>query len=126
VPDRAAPPAVVNLADVAPIVRHPQGGGADRPLLNAATAGTEHVLMGHCVYDPGKGSQWHVHQEEDAFFVVSGTGHMFYEKDGVEHSLALKPGDAVFSGYLPNYVRNTGEEPLVLVYAISPKDRYEP
>ena len=71
--DRQAPPVVVNVADVEPIVRHPEGGGTDWPLLHARSAGTEHV----------------------------------------------------FSGYLRNYVRNTGDEDLVIVYAISPKDRYE-
>ena len=50
---------------------------------------------------------------------------MYYEKDGEERTVALRPGDAAFSGYLRNYVRNTGDEDLVIVYAISPKDRYE-
>jgi mannose-6-phosphate isomerase-like protein (cupin superfamily) len=125
-PPDAAPPTVVNIDQVAPIIRHPEGGGTDRPLLTAASAGTEHVFMGYCTYEPGKGSQWHSHVEEDVFFIVSGTGHIYYEKDGEQHSLALRPGDAVFSGYLPNYVRNTGTETLVMVYAISPKGRYEP
>lgn len=124
-PDRTAPPRVVNIADVEPIVRHPQGGGADRPLIHAKSAGTEHILMGYCTYEPGKGSQWHSHEEEDVFFIVSGTGTMYYEKDGKEYCISLRPGDAVFSGYLKNYVRNTGTETLVIVYAISPKDRYE-
>ena len=123
--DRQAPPVVVNVADVEPIVRHPEGGGTDWPLLHARSAGTEHVLFGYCVYGPGRGSQWHAHEEEDCFFIVSGTGTMYYEKDGEERRAALRPGDAVFSGYLRNYVRNTGDEDLVIVYAISPKDRYE-
>ncbi|MDO9066116.1 MAG: cupin domain-containing protein [Chloroflexota bacterium] len=112
-----------------PIVRHPQGGGADRPLIYSKSGGTDHVLMGYCTYEPGKGSQWHSHQEEDVFFIVNGTGTIYYEyeyeKDGKEYSTPLQPGDAVFSGYLRNYVRNTGRETLVIVYAISPKDRYE-
>lgn len=121
----SAPPVVINVADVEPIVRHPEGGGKDWPLLQGRSAGTEHVLFGYCVYGPGRGSQWHAHEEEDCFFIVSGTGAMYYEDGGVEHELPLKTGDAIFSGYLRNYVRNTGDEDLVIVYAISPKDRYE-
>ncbi len=124
-PHRTSPPVVVNVDQVEPIVRHPEGGGTDWPLLNRETAGTELMLFGYCVYQPGRGSQWHSHEEEDCFFVVSGTGTMFYERDGIESELPLRPGDAVFSGYLGNYVRNTGVEDLVLVYAIAPKDRYE-
>lgn len=124
-PHRTKPPVVVNVDQVEPVVRHPQGGGTDRPLLTHETAGTELVLFGHCVYAPGRGSQWHSHEEEDCFFVVSGTGTLFYERDGIESEIPLRPGDAVFSGYLRNFVRNTGVEDLVLVYAIAPKDRYE-
>ncbi len=120
-----APPKIVNLDQVEPIVRHPLGGGKDWPLISRETAGTEHLLFGYCVYDPGRGSQWHSHQEEDVFFVVSGSGTLHYEEAGKEKTMPLRPGDAVFSGYLPNCVKNTGEAPLVLVYAISPKDRYE-
>ncbi len=123
--DRTAPPFVINTADVKPIIRHPKGGGADRPLVYSKSGGTDHILMGYCTYEPGKGSQWHSHEEEDVFFIVNGTGTIYYEKDGKEYSTPLQPGDAVFSGYLRNYVRNTGSETLVIVYAISPKDRYE-
>jgi len=123
--DREARPFVVNIADVEPIVRHPEGGGRDWPLISGRSGGTEHILFGYCVYEPGRGSQWHSHEEEDAFFIISGRGIMYYEKDGEEHALPLLPGDAIFSGYLPNYVTNDGDEDLVMVYAISPKDRYE-
>jgi mannose-6-phosphate isomerase-like protein (cupin superfamily) len=116
---------VINTADVKPIIRHPQGGGADRPMVFGKQGGTDHILMGYCTYEPGKGSQWHSHEEEDVFFIVSGTGTIVFEQDGKEHSAPLKPGDACFSGYLRNYVRNTGTETLVIVYAISPKNRYE-
>jgi hypothetical protein len=56
---------------------------------------------------------------------MSGTGTLFWERDGIESEIPLRPGDAVFSGYLRNFVRNTGVEDLVLVYAIAPKERYE-
>lgn len=124
-PRNSEPPKVVNASDVEPIIRHPQGGGADRPLITGRTAGTEHILFGVCTYGPGRGSQWHEHEEEDVFYIVSGRGTMYYEQGGEVKEIALKPGDAVFSGYLRNYVNNNGDEPLVIVYAISPKDRYE-
>jgi len=123
--DREARPFVVNVTDVEPIVRHPEGGGKDWPLIHGRSGGTEHILFGYCVYAPGRGSQWHAHEEEDVFFIVSGRGSMHYEKDDEEHVVPLLPGDAVFSGYLRNFVRNDGDEDLVIVYAISPKDRYE-
>ena len=85
---RGRRPSWCNVADVEPIVRHPEGGGTDWPLLHARSAGTEHVLFGYCVYGPGRGSQWHAHEEEDCFFIVSGTGTMYYEKDGEERAVA--------------------------------------
>jgi mannose-6-phosphate isomerase-like protein (cupin superfamily) len=107
--DREAQPFVVNVTDVEPIVRHPEGEGKDWPLIHGRSGGTEHILFGYCVYAPDCGSQWHSHEEEDVFFIVSGRENMHYAKDDAEHVVPLLPGDAVFSGYLPNFVRNDGD-----------------
>lgn len=118
------PPTVVNIADVDPIVEFPQGGGKTKYLLTEETAECKHINMGIFLADPGQGSQWHTHpqeaEEEEYLYVLKGKGTIYYKEGGREHDIEFKEGEAIFTGHLTHYVKNTGTEPLSIYFSIAP------
>ncbi len=118
------PPTVVNERDVKSVVLFPQGGGKTKFLLSEENAGCRYANMGLFMADPGEGSQWHTHpveaEEEEYLYIIEGHGTMFYKQDGREHRLPFKEGEAIFTGHLTHYVRNTGSKPLKIYFSIAP------
>lgn len=118
------PPTIVNERDIKPIVVFPQGGGTTKWLLTEENANCKYINMGIFFADPGKGSQWHAHpveaEEEEYLFVIEGQGTMFYKHGGLEHQLPFSAGEAIFTGHLTHYIRNTGTTPLKIYFSIAP------
>jgi oxalate decarboxylase/phosphoglucose isomerase-like protein (cupin superfamily) len=118
------PPTVVNERDVKEVVLFPQGGGRTKLLLTEENAGCRYANMGVFMADPGQGSQWHTHPreaaEEEYLYVIDGAGTMYYKHGGQERQLPFEAGDAIFTGHLTHYVRNTGNQPLKIYFSIAP------
>lgn len=121
---RLRAPAVVNERDVTSVVVFPQGGGMTKLLLTEENAGCKYINMGVFLADPGRGSQWHTHpveaEEEEYLFIIEGQGTMFFKQGGREHRLPFDEGDAIFTGHLTHYIRNTGTKPLKIYFSIAP------
>jgi len=107
-----------------PVVVFPDGGGRTKWLLTEENAGCRYANMGLFMADPGQGSQWHTHpveaEEEENLYIIEGQGTMFYKHGGREHPLPFKEGEAIFTGHLTHYVRNTGSKPLKIYFSIAP------
>ena len=118
------PPTVVNERDVKPVVVFPHGGGTTKLLLTEENAGCRYANLGLFMADPGQGSQWHTHpveaDEEEYLYIIEGQGTLFYKQGGREHQLPFKEGEAIFTGHLTHYVRNTGSKPLKIYFSIAP------
>jgi len=118
------PPAVVNKDDVEGMVLFPEGGGITKYLLTEETAGCKHINMGVFLADPGQGSQWHTHpqetEEEEFLYILNGKGTMYYKQGDKDHEIKFKEGDAIFTGHLTHYLKNTGTETLEIYFSISP------
>lgn len=118
------PPTVVNKRNVQPTIIFPQGGGRTQFLLTQESAGCKYIHMGLFLADPGRGSQWHTHpreaEEEEYLYIIEGRGTMFYKQGGKEHQIQFKAGEAIFTGHLTHYIRNTGTQPLEIYFAIAP------
>lgn len=74
--------------------------------------------MGYVTLEPEGGQvPWHNQEQEEVYFVVSGTGQMCLGEEMQE----LKAGEAV---YIPSGVfhqlTNTGTEPLIMIYCYGP------
>ncbi len=86
-------------------------------LIDAATAGSDDLLLGWTVLPPGARHDRHLHRNADEFFVVlQGSGHI-YTDDGTEPATT---GDVVWTprGRWHGF-DNTGEEDVVLVWGWS-------
>ena len=93
-------------------------GGTIHRLIHPATVGPTSIGLSLCSLAPGEEVVLHRHAPEEAYFVIQGEGVMHLE----DHpEIQLRPNVAV---HIPaNAIhghRNTGEEPLVLVAALSP------
>ena len=118
------PPTVVNKDSVKEEVLFPRGGGRTKYLLTEQSAGCKYINMSLFFADPGQGSQWHTHpqeaEEEEYLYVLQGRGTMYYKQGGKEHAIPFKEGEAIFTGHLTHYVKNTGTEPLSIYFSIAP------
>lgn len=118
------PPAVVNVRDVQPVAEFPEGGGITKYLLTEKTARCKYINMGLFFAEPGQGSQWHTHpqeaEEEEFLYILKGKGTIVYKQGGTIHEIQFRQGDAIFSGHLTHYVRNTGTETLCICFGIAP------
>lgn len=118
------PPTVINKDDVKEQILFPQGGGRTKYLLTEENAGCKFINMGLFFADPGQGSQWHTHpaevEEEEYLYVLSGKGTMYYKQGGKESAIEIKQDDGIFTGHLTHYIKNTGNELLLIYFSITP------
>ncbi len=102
----------------------PQGGGRTKYLLTEENAGCKYINMGLFHADPGKGSQWHTHpqeaEEEEYLYILQGRGTMYYKQRGKDHAIEFKEGEAIFTGHLTHYVKNTGRDPCPSIFRLRP------
>src|SRR4030043_421407 len=109
------PPTLIHGDAIQECLVFPQGGGRTKYLLTEENAGCKYINMGLFYADFGKGSQWHTHpqeaEEEEYLLILQGKGTMYYKQVGKDHTIEFKEGDAVFTGPLPHYIKNTGTQP---------------
>lgn len=125
------PPVLVHEDDVEPIYPFPEGKAAIRPLITPKTAGSMLANVGIFIAEPGQGSDWHSHPtkvwngfpEEDLFYVIKGSGTLYYRLNGNQYETPLREEDMVFTGHLPHCVRNTGPEQLTMFCGLTPIKR---
>ena len=117
-------PLLIHRDDIKERVFFPQGGGRTKVLLTEGNAGCKYINMGLFYADPGQGSQWHTHpqvtEEEEFLLVLQGRGTMYYKQGGRDHAIEFKDGDAIFTGHLTHYLKNTGTGPLEIYFSIAP------
>jgi len=134
IPEEARPldsPVLIHEDDVEPVYPFPEGKAAIRPLITPKTAGSVLANVGIFIAEPGQGSDWHSHPadvwqgypEEDLFYVIKGTGTLFYQLNNKQFEIPLREEDFVFTGYLPHCVRNTGSKQLVMFCGLAPIKR---
>lgn len=125
------PPVLVHEDDIEPVYPFPEGKAAIRPLITPKTAGSVHANVGLFMAEPGQGSDWHFHPvdiwngypEEDLFYVIKGSGTLYYRLNENQYEIPLKEQDFVFTGHLPHCVRNTGSEQLIMFCGLTPITR---
>lgn len=78
----------------------------------------EDLCMGYVVLDPNGGQvPWHNQEQEEVYFIVSGTGEMCLGQE----KQTVSTGQCAFipSGVF-HQLTNTGAEPMVMLYAYGP------
>ncbi|WZL72770.1 cupin domain-containing protein [Clostridiaceae bacterium 35-E11] len=94
-------------------------GGLVKRLIHPTTTGSEQLGMGIVYLCPGEELPPHKHFNEEAYFILEGSGIMRIE--GCEEEIVLKKNLSV---YMPaekeHYTKNTGNEMLVFICALAP------
>ena len=110
----------MDIADLAQIAgrTYPARRRTQNLVGGASPLQATNFAMGYVTLEPRGGQvPWHNQQQEEVYFVVSGTGEMCL---GSEKS-SLSTGQAV---YIPSgmfhQLTNTGQEPLVMIYVYGP------
>ena len=92
-------------------------GGLVIRLIHPDVCGSDKLGMGVVYMYPGDELPPHAHFNEEAYYIISGTGVMRVDDEEIE----LKPNMAV---YMPanstHYTKNTGSEMLVFICALRP------
>ena len=93
-------------------------GGCIKRLVHPQTTGSENLQMAIVYMAPGEEVYYHRHPNEEAYFVVSGEGVLTMEG---HPDIELKKYVTVYvPSNVPHGQKNTGDEPLVLVTALTP------
>lgn len=94
-------------------------GGLVKRLIHPTTTGSEKLGVSIAYLNPGEEFPPHRHSNEEAYFVLQGTGYMTIED--YDEEIFLKKNLSV---YMPankeHYTKNTGNEPLVLLCSLAP------
>lgn len=109
---------VLRLEEITPEELH--GGGVVRRIITKGTTGID-ITFSQARLQPGCGHRWHTHEKEDeAVFVLSGHGTMFFEDQEVKYG----PGMAIV---IPRGTKhqniNTSDDEIVLVSMFNPAIR---
>jgi|DewCreStandDraft_1066081.scaffolds.fasta_scaffold02517_2 mannose-6-phosphate isomerase-like protein (cupin superfamily) len=93
-------------------------GGLIKRLIHPQTTGSVNLQLSICYLHPGEEVYRHRHPNEEAYFVLAGTGVMYLEG---HPEIPLAPYVAVYvPPNLEHGQKNTGDVPLVIVTALSP------
>lgn len=114
----AAERKVLYLDEIEPEELH--GGGVVKRIITKKTTGMD-ITFSQATLRPGAGHRWHTHENEDeAVFVLSGNGTMFFEDQEVKYG----PNMAIVipKGVCHQNI-NTGEEDVILVSMFNPAIR---
>lgn len=92
-------------------------GGLVLRLIHPEVNGSDQLGMGIVYLNPGEELPSHKHFNEEGYFIISGEGFMTID----DTEIILEKNMSV---YMPaesiHYTKNTGNEPLVFVCALSP------
>lgn len=113
------------LADKKLVMRISEGstfrgvGGLCKRIVHPSINGSKHVGVTVCFVNPGEELPFHSHDNEEAYFVLQGTGLM--RLGSYDEDIQLEPWLSVFMPCgEPHYTKNTGNEPLVLLCSLAP------
>ena len=100
---------VIDPANIQPRVKE---GVSTRPLLNKDTP-TDALNIGHITIDPGAQQHLHMHEDEEAWIVLEGSGvvHLGDTEHAVRRGMAAHAPAGT-----PHCFKNTGSVPLVIVF----------
>lgn len=108
---------VTDLADL-PGRTYPARRRTKNLVGGAAPIAAQHFCMGEAVLDPHGGQvPWHNHEQEEVYFILSGTGEMCID----DERRVIEAGQAVFippSAF--HQLTNIGPEPLRMLYCYAP------
>lgn len=94
-------------------------GGLVKRLIHPTTTGSENVAVSIAFVNPGEELPPHRHSNEEAYFILQGTGFMTIED--YDEEIHLKKNLSVFMpANKEHYTKNTGDEPLVMLCSLSP------
>ena len=92
-------------------------------LVDASLVGSEHIVAGLTIFDPGEASSYHNHPiSEEVDFIVKGKVRAEWGLEGqVQHSAEMEIHDfmTIGKGVFHKHT-NTGNEPLWLVWFYTP------
>ncbi len=93
-------------------------GAPVRRLVHPKTVGSKLLGVSICLMAPGDEIRRHMHDYEEAYFVIQGTGTMYLEREG---EIRLEPGLSVYvpAGRVHGQV-NDGQEPLHILCSLAP------
>ena len=94
-------------------------GGLVKRLVHPTLSGSKYLGMSIAYLNPGEEFPPHRHSNEEAYFILQGTGIMTVE--GHEGEINLEKNLSVFMGEnKEHYTKNTGNEPLVMLCSLAP------
>lgn len=94
-------------------------GGLCRRLVHPDINNSKNLGVTICFLCPGEELPFHYHENEEAYFVLQGSGLM--KLGSFEEDIQLEPWLTVFMpANEPHYTKNTGNEPLVLLCSLAP------
>ena len=107
-----------------PVIRARDGmtfntmGALVKRLVHPETVGSQNLGLSVVFMNPGEEFRQHRHPPEEAYYVIQGKGVLYLEGHG---EIPLEPHVCV---YIPSMAKhgqkNTGDEPLVIIAALSP------
>lgn len=94
-------------------------GGLVKRLVHPSLNGSVNLGVSIAFVNPGEELPFHKHSNEEAYFVLQGTGLMKIK--GYDEDIQLEPWLSVYMpGNSEHYTKNTGNEPLVLLCSLAP------
>ena len=107
-----------------PVIRASQGvtfnatGALVKRLVHPDTVGSQNLGLSVVFMNPGEEIVQHRHPNEEAYYVIQGKGLMYLEN---HRDIALEPHFCIYiAGMVKHGQKNTGDEPLVIMAALSP------
>lgn len=92
-------------------------------MVDASLVGSEHIVAGLTIFDPGEASSYHNHPEsEEVDFIVQGCARAEWGTEGeVQHEAELGTHEfmTIGKGVFHKHI-NTGDEPLWLIWFYTP------
>jgi len=86
-------------------------------LVHPSTVGSDKLTVSICYQNPGEEVARHKHGYEEAYFVLQGEGVMTL---GDSEEFPITRYDCIYTpSNTPHWTKNTGDEPLVLLCAIT-------
>lgn len=88
-----------------------------RNLIGPESVGSKNIRIGMNCVQAGRATPCHIHEAEEAFFILKGSGEFRYGRE--RHKIAAY--DCIYTpGNIEHQFINTGTEPLEYLYLVSP------
>lgn len=107
-----------------PVIRARDGatfntmGALVKRLVHPDTVGSENLGLSVVFMNPGEEFRLHHHPNEEAYYIIQGKGTVYVEGHG---DIPVEPHTCIYiPGNVKHGQKNTGDEPLVIIAALSP------